>query len=56
MNRRAWGRRSGRLNGGHRRGPAFPSARSGLEGAAMQIDERIVDGVTILDLKGKMTL
>jgi anti-sigma B factor antagonist len=24
--------------------------------AAMQIDERVVDGVTILDLKGKMTL
>jgi anti-sigma B factor antagonist len=24
--------------------------------AAMQIEERIVDGVTILDLKGKMTL
>jgi anti-sigma B factor antagonist len=25
-------------------------------GAAMQIEERVVDGVTILDLKGKMTL
>jgi anti-sigma B factor antagonist len=35
---------------------AFPPARSGLEGAAMNIDERVVDGVTILDLKGKMTL
>src|ERR1043166_187951 len=28
----------------------------GLEAVAMQIDERVVDGVTILDLKGKMTL
>jgi anti-sigma B factor antagonist len=28
----------------------------GLEESAMQIDERVVDGVTILDLKGKMTL
>jgi anti-sigma B factor antagonist len=27
-----------------------------LEEAAMQIDERVVNGVTILDLKGKMTL
>jgi anti-sigma B factor antagonist len=27
-----------------------------LEESAMQIDERVVDGVTILDLKGKMTL
>jgi anti-sigma B factor antagonist len=30
--------------------------RSGLEESAMQIDERVVEGVTILDLKGKMTL
>jgi anti-sigma B factor antagonist len=29
---------------------------AGLEESAMQIDERVVDGVTILDLKGKMTL
>jgi anti-sigma B factor antagonist len=27
-----------------------------LEEKAMQIEERVVDGVTILDLKGKMTL
>jgi anti-sigma B factor antagonist len=35
------------------------AARSGWqreENAAMQIEERVVDGVTILDLKGKMTL
>jgi anti-sigma B factor antagonist len=32
-----------------------PEARFGLEDA-MQIDERVVDGVTVLDLKGKMTL
>jgi anti-sigma B factor antagonist len=33
-----------------------PAAQSGWRRAAMQIDERVVDGVTILDLKGKMTL
>jgi anti-sigma B factor antagonist len=35
------------------------AARSGWqreENAAMQIEERVVDGVIILDLKGKMTL
>ena len=37
-------------------GPS-PTARPvGWRRAAMQIDERVVDGVTILDLKGKMTL
>ena len=33
-----------------------PPARSDLEEAAMQIEERVVDEVTILDLKGKITL
>jgi anti-sigma B factor antagonist len=40
--------------------PEYASARGFAGGAwrekAMQIDERVVDGVTILDLKGKMTL
>jgi anti-sigma B factor antagonist len=43
---------------------AYPLRRAGSNGpqsvvwrrAAMQIDERVVDGVMILDLKGKMTL
>jgi anti-sigma B factor antagonist len=33
-----------------------PSDTARLEESAMQIDERVVQGVTILDLKGKMTL
>ena len=37
-------------------GAGGPAGAVGLEGAAMQIDERVVNGVTILDLKGKMTL
>jgi anti-sigma B factor antagonist len=36
---------------------ADPPARSDFGGAAMlQIDQRVVSGVTILDLKGKITL
>ena len=40
------------------RPPAGVSVRawSNLEESGMQIDERVVEGVTILDLKGKMTL
>jgi anti-sigma B factor antagonist len=37
-------------------GPASRGAFKAWRRAAMQIDERVVDGVTILDLKGKMTL
>jgi anti-sigma B factor antagonist len=49
------GARSGRC-GPRGGGPAKPpGAGIGLEDA-MQIDERVVNGVTILDLKGKMTL
>src|SRR4051794_41399445 len=40
-----------RLGGG-----AGAPLRGRAGGAAMQIDERVVNGVTILDLKGKMTL
>jgi anti-sigma B factor antagonist len=36
-------------------GDCGPATRQ-VGGEAMQIDERVVDGVTILDLKGKMTL
>ena len=36
--------------------PEFDGRLDGWRGAAMQIEERVVDGVTILDLKGKMTL
>jgi anti-sigma B factor antagonist len=39
---------------GPRHGYRFETV--GLEESVMQIDERIVSGVTILDLKGKMTL
>jgi anti-sigma B factor antagonist len=41
---------------GHRRGPGAPGTVRLEEISNMHIDERVVDGVTILDLKGKMTL
>jgi anti-sigma B factor antagonist len=41
---------------GRRSTMAAPDVPERWRGAAMQIEERVVDGVTILDLKGKMTL
>jgi anti-sigma B factor antagonist len=41
---------------GRRRGPIAPGTVRLEEISNMHIDERVVDGVTILDLKGKMTL
>jgi anti-sigma B factor antagonist len=47
-----------RAASGYRRGPAGSNGPQFVvwRRAAMQIDERVVDGVMILDLKGKMTL
>jgi anti-sigma B factor antagonist len=62
--RRAWDARFGRETraggpGGFAARSAAAVANDGTgiwRSAAMQIEERVVDGVTILDLKGKMTL
>jgi anti-sigma B factor antagonist len=57
------GRNAGREAGPRFRGTRRAAADEGRNRragrwrrAAMQIEERVVDGVTILDLKGKMTL
>jgi anti-sigma B factor antagonist len=44
------------LDAGRQAGAGGSKARPDWRRAAMQIEERVVEGVTILDLKGKMTL
>ncbi|HKN46260.1 MAG TPA: STAS domain-containing protein, partial [Propionibacteriaceae bacterium] len=56
--RRIRNRVDGLVSNGEAVGPryGYRFETVGLEESVMQIDERVVSGVTILDLKGKMTL